>query len=291
MIEQFEQGTLPSEDKWKEHIETLKKQIVPSTKEEVKQAILAAVEKRIPTKPFGLFLSGGVDSSLLALLLKQHTTNFICYSVGIKDSPDLAAAENVSKSLGLNLRSQEYEIEDLLPIFKKTANIVRNDAVSIGVGSVIFAAVDLAKKDDISIFFGGLGSEEIFAGYQRHANAKNINEECWNGLKQMWERDLTRDAALAAALTFSARVPFLDDNLIKAAMGISGEKKINGEHKKVILREIAEELGLPKEFAWRKKQAAQYGSGFDKALEKLAKKAKLSKSEFVAHLTCTSTTS
>ena len=66
------------------------------------------------------------------------------------------------------------------------------------------------------------------------------------------------------------RTPFLDPELIECAMKISGEEKINDKGNKVILREIAEEfLG---EFAWRKKKAAQYGSCFDKAIEKLAKK-------------------
>lgn len=100
----------------------------------------------------------------------------------------------------------------------------------------------------------------------------------------MWQRDLARDAALGKNLGINVRVPFLDDELIKAAMGIPGEKKINSQHKKLILREIAEELGLPKEIAWRQKQAAQYGSGFDKAMEKLAKKVGMSKSEYVKSL-------
>ena len=55
-------------------------------------------------------------------------------------------------------------------------------------------------------------------------------------------------------------------------MGIPGERKLSTEHRKIILREIAEELGLPKEIAWRPKQAAQYGSGFDKVMEKTSQK-------------------
>jgi hypothetical protein len=67
----------------------------------------------------------------------------------------------------------------------------------------------------------------------------------------------------------------VDEELIKASVKIPAKYKIVSEHKKAILREFAEKEGLPKEFAWRKKIAAQYGSGFDKAMEKLAKKNKL----------------
>ncbi len=279
MIEEFEAGKLPSQERWNAHIDELRKNTVPSTKEAVKEALLRAVEKRIPKEKFGLFLSGGVDSSLLALILRRFTDNFTCYSVGIKGSKDLEAAKELAKKLKLKLVHKEYSFDEVEQILKKTKKMLEKpDVVNVGVGSVIVAAIELA---DVKVLFGGLGSEEIFAGYQRHSKADDINEECWKGLKEMWERDLTRDAAIGKEMKIQVRVPFLDDDLIKAAMGISGEKKINSEHKKVILREIAEELGLPKEIAWRQKQAAQYGSGFDKAMDKLAKKAKVSKSEYV----------
>lgn len=143
----------------------------------------------------------------------------------------------------------------------------------------------LGKEQGISIFFGGLGSEEVFAGYQEHALAEDVNEACWKGLSgRLYERDFTRDAALGKALNVQVRCPFLDDDVIVTAMGIPGERKIVGEHKKAILREIAEELGLPREIAWRKKMAAQYGSGFDKALERLAKKSGMKKSEYAKNL-------
>lgn len=282
MIEEFEAGKLPSKENWEKNIEELRSQTVPSTKEEVKKALLNAVEKRVPKEKFGLFLSGGVDSSLLALILKKFTNNFVCYSVGIKGSKDLQAAKELAKKLKLKLVHKEYTFEEVEQILKKTKKMFsRPDVVNVGVGSVIVAAIELA---DVKVFFGGLGSEEIFAGYHRHAKVEDINEECWKGLKEMWERDLTRDAAIGKKMKIKVRVPFLDEDLIKAAMGIEGNKKINSEHKKVILREIAEELGLPKEIAWRQKQAAQYGSGFDKAMDKLAKKAKVSKSEYVSLL-------
>lgn len=281
MIEELEAGRLPAENSWKEHIEELCKKTKPACKEEVKQALISAVGKRIPKEKFGLFFSGGVDSSLLALILKKFTDNFVCYSVGIKGCHDLEAAEFAAKKLKLNWVHKEYSVEETEKILKKTANLLEPpDVIKVGVGSVFVAAKELA---DVKIFFSGLGSEEIFAGYQRHEKG-DANKECWKGLKLMWQRDLLRDVALAKKLKFSLRLPFLDDDLILSAMGIPSEKKINQEHKKIILREIAEELGLPKEIAWRQKKAAQYGSGFDKVMEKLAKKAGMRKSEYVKSL-------
>lgn len=273
MIEQFEAGKLPLEEEWKNHIDELRKKTVPHTKEDVMTALIQSVKKRVPKEKFGLFLSGGVDSSLLALLLKKFTDSFVCYSVGIKGSKDLEAAKKLAEQFKLNWKHREYTEAEVEAPLRKAALILKSeDCVAIGVASVIVAATELAEKDDIKTFFGGLGSEEIFAGYQRHEKVADVNEECWLGLKNMWKRDLVRDATVGKALGISVKVPFLDDELIKAAMGIPGNRKISSEHRKIILREIAEEFGLPKELAWRPKQAAQYGSGFDKAMRHLAHK-------------------
>src|SRR5574341_1721500 len=141
MIEEFEAGKLPSQERWEAHIDDLRKKTVTSTKEEVMRALVAAVEKRVPKEKFGLWLSGGVDSSLLAVILKKFTDNFVCYSVGIKGSKDLEAAEFAAKKLKLNWKHKEYTIEEVEPILKRTATMFeRPDVVNVGVGSVIVAA-------------------------------------------------------------------------------------------------------------------------------------------------------
>lgn len=263
------------EKSWKSQIEMIEKSVVSSDKESLKRALVGAVKKLIPKEKFGIFLSGGVDSSFIAMVCKQAGADFVCYSVGLADSPDVVASKKISELLGLNHKVKEYSIDELDALFKKTAKCLGGaDVLSVGVGAVVYAAVELAKKDGIKKFFSGLGSEEIFAGYDRHAKAVDKHEECWVGLKAMWSRDIVRDLTLSKALGFEALTPFLDDEVIKIAMGIDISKKINEVHKKIILREIAEELGLPKEIAWREKKAAQYGSWFDKAIEKLARQKK-----------------
>lgn len=285
MIEEFEQGKLFSEENWKKHIEKLRAIVKPTTKKQVEKALINAIKKRIPGEKFGIFLSGGVDSTLIAFILHKLGAEFTCYSVGIKESKDLEGAKEFTRQFDLIWKHKIFSFEEVEQIARETKKIFdKPDVVNVGVGSVIYACAELAKQDGATLFFGGLGSEEIFAGYQRHENVKDVNEECWRGLKSMWQRDLTRDYALAKSLGIRVLCPFLDDELIISAMGISGEEKIKNGHKKAILREIAEELGLPHEMAWREKRAAQYGSGFDKAFDKLALKKKISKREFVKQL-------
>jgi len=88
----------------------------------------------------------------------------------------------------------------------------------------------------------------------------------------MWQRDLLRDCKLANHFGIDVRTPYMDKEVINAAMNVHPMHKLDKEEKKIILREIAEESGLEKEFAWRKKKAAQYGSNFVRAMDKIAKK-------------------
>ena len=260
---------------WKAHMGLLEKKVVPSSKELLRDILICAIKKLIPRECFGVFLSGGVDSSFIAMICRQNNADFICYSVGLKNSPDIIAGKKAAQLLGLKHRTKEYSLEEAEELFRKTVELFqRADVLTIGVGAVVYAAVELAGQDKVVKFFSGLGSEEIFAGYERHLKAKDKHSECWRGLKAMWQRDIVRDLTLAKKLGFEALTPFLDDAVIISSMGIDISKKINHQHKKIILREIAEESGLPAEIAWRKKKAAQYGSWFDKAMEKLAKQKK-----------------
>jgi len=262
---------------WLRKINNLKtKKIIKnknSIKGKLKEIVIRAVGKNTPKKNFGIFFSGGIDSTLIAYVCKKNGAHFTCYSVGLENSKDLEWAKKTAKKLKLKLKTKTFSLDEAEKIMKDVVKILQtSDVVNVGVGCVVYSAAILAKKDRINVFFSGLGSEEIFAGYERHAHAGDINKECWNGLKKMYERDLIRDFRISERLKIKILTPFLEDDLIKFAMQIPGKYKINKENKKIILREMGEELGIPKEFAWRKKIAAQYGSGFDRAIKKLAKK-------------------
>lgn len=232
----------------------------------------------------GICFSGGLDSSYIAALCKKFKANFTCYTVGFqdgqfKDPEDVIEAENVSKFLKLNnseFKSKIFTIKELDPIIIKTIKILNEgsikyktpitNVVTVGVGAVEVAAYTISKKE--KVFFSGLGSEEIFAGYDRHKN-NPTNEECFNGLINMYERDLLRDTIIPEKLGFKFTTPFLDEKLIDYAMRIPINYKINENGSKMILRSAAvNDLG---QFSLRPKRAAQYGSSFDRALLKLAK--------------------
>lgn len=272
---------IPKEE-WGRLIDGLKHKKLIHKKEEAKKILkdklIKAVRSRIQKEKFGIFFSGGVDSSFIAAISKLAGANFVCYTVGFRDGTkipeDIEEAKKVAEKLGLKLITKIHDLNEAEEIIKKTVTILKakgkTDVVSVGVGAVVLAAAELGIKHNLRTFFSGLGSEEIFAGYERHDQAKDINEECWSGLKYMHDRDLVRDYTLAKELNITIKTPFLDKDLMEYAMMLPGNWKIVKDEKKVILREVTEEfLG---QFAWRKKRAAQYGSCFDKAISKLARK-------------------
>ena len=244
----------------------------------IAKTIVESVKRRLVQK-FGILFSGGIDSTLIAFISKKCKSSFTCYTVGCANSNDINWSQKIAAEYDFSLKCKNLELEELEFVLRKVVRILGEaDVMKVSVGSVLYAAGKVAIADGNNILFGGLGSEEIFAGYQRHEDALKkggfvaLHRECWNGLKGMYKRDLTRDFAISKSLGIELRAPFLDAELIKSAMGVHPMYKIDKENKKIILREAAELIGLKREFAWRKKQAAQYGSSFMDGMEKLAKK-------------------
>jgi asparagine synthase (glutamine-hydrolysing) len=292
MNEIFESDNgLIGQEGWNDIINSLKAEDeLKDSKEQIALEVSILVEKAIKDRinndePIGIFFSGGLDSSYIAALCKKHDVKFTCYTVGFQDGnmdepEDVIHAKAVAKHLKLTDEQFKYKIfdtDDAEKIIVQTINILKkknllrsegniNAAVNVGVASVEAAAYSISKKE--KFFFSGIGSEEIFAGYERHKN-NPTNNECYEGLIKMYERDILRDSSMANTLGFRFLTPFLDEALIKYALRIPIRLKINTDGSKIILRNAAiKELG---KYSERPKKAAQYGSSFDKALSRIAK--------------------
>ncbi len=290
------QGHLVPEETWKKFITSLTTPFddLETNKERAKhrlaELLTESVRKRMKPNT-GILLSGGVDSSTIAFIAKKLNYNPQCYTVGLESSDDVEWAKKAAQVNGFSLKTRILSLDELEATIKKVIEITKsNDIITVGVGCVTYTAAKMAKEDNCESIMSGLGSEELFAGYERHLKAmerdyENVHAECIAGLQMMRNRDLTRDVAIAQHFNLELMIPFLDKEFMKAALSIHPMLKIDKMGNKIILREAAQQLGLQKEFSWRKKQAAQYGSSVIAGIEKLHKrKGFLSKRDYLNSL-------
>lgn len=243
-------------------------------RDELKELILRSVKSKIPDRDFGLLLSGGLDSTLLACCIKQYVSpdRFTCYCAGMKGSKDISFAKNASHVHGLNLKVIEVGMADLACYVEEVVGLIEDSsAMKVGVGLPLLIAIREAKKDGIEEIFVGNGADELFGGYNRHKASCDINKDCFSDMLSYYERNGYRDDVIGSNEGIEFIMPFLDPAIIEYALQIPPSLKIDQDVHKVILRDVAVDIGVAEVFAYRKKTAAQYGSGFDRGVKRLAR--------------------
>lgn len=240
-----------------------------------------AVSIRVPDEDFGVMFSAGIDSTILALICKglaeAKGVKCNCYTVGLSGqvpSPDITCAKKLADELELELNVHEIDLDTVEEYLSTVIPLIEDATVpKTGVALTMYAACMAAKKDGINILFAGAGADELFAGYNRFKSSVSVNEDCIKDIMEMHEVNTYRDDTVAAFTGTRVRLPYLDEKFVEYALAIPKEYKISDGMNKIILRKAGEELGLPKYVTERGKKAAQYGSRFDQALKKLAKRA------------------
>ena len=262
--------------------------------EKIKEKFLKAVEKRVPEdSDIGLLFSGGVDSTLIASALQELDVDFTAYTSGIQhgnvNAPrDMDWANEVAEDMGIELEAYKAELEKVEEDLPRIVDWISSTSVVKNGVTLPFHYALMRKTEAFSssrnskrvssrgnpddrekVVFSGLGSEQLYAGYHRQQGY--LNKECLSGLRGMFEQDLYRDNVISFRHGYELRVPFLDHELIEHALTIPEEYKVKEDYRKYVLRLAAEKIGVPEKVAWRGKTAAQYGSNFDKAIDRLAK--------------------
>ena len=234
-------------------------------------AIESAVKKR-RYDPCAVAFSGGLDSSLIAALCEKTEL----YSVAMKGSHDLHQTKRAAQLQGLGDRLHLHELtieelENAIPDVKRA--IESADPLKVSIAMPLYFASKDAHLDGIRVMLSGQGADELFAGYKRYESMRpdELEEALRNDLDKIAQNNLERDDAAAMANAVELRVPYLDREVVKTALGISPELKIRHGIRKYVLRKAAARV-LPEELVYKEKKAAQYSSGIYSALEKLAKK-------------------
>ena len=246
----------------------------------IDKILKVSVSKRIDgLSDVGVIFSGGLDSSYLALLLKEISDNIplkiTLYAVGADGSKDIESAKYASKFLNLDLKICEVTEDMIRESLPEVVSAIGDDnLMKVGVGLTIYFATKMVAEDNLKVAFSGQGADELFGGYNRYLKSfvdDTLNYDIREDISNMYHVNLERDDACSMLNGVELRLPFLDKNLVELALNIQDNKKIVSMHddmRKSILRKIAFEEGLDYEIAYRPKKAAQYGTGIDKILRK-----------------------
>ena len=248
----------------------------------IKKGLEDAVHRQLMSDvPYGVLLSGGLDSSIISAIAQKYAGKRIesddaeqawwprlhSFSIGLKGSPDLAAAQKVADYIGTVHHSIEFTIQEGLDAIRDVIYYLETyDITTVRASTPMYLMTRAIKSMGIKMVLSGEGSDEIFGGYlyfHKAPNAKEFHEETVRKLDNLYKYDCLRANKSLMAWGIEGRVPFLDKEFIDIAMNINPkDKMIDGERmEKWVLRK-AFEADLPKEIVWRQKEQFSDGVGY-----------------------------
>lgn len=254
----------------------------------LRQQLESAVSRQLMSDvPYGVLLSGGLDSSLIASIAARicakrtdHNNGsdswwprLHSFSVGLKDSPDLAAAQRVAAHIGSVHHAFVFTIDDGLNAYDDVIyHLETYDVTTIRAATPMYLMSRKIKAMGVKMVLSGEGADEIFGGYLYFHKCPNISElqqELVRKLKLLYKYDCLRANKATMSWGVEARVPFLDREFLDYSMSISPADKLCGVHangriEKHILREAFSGTGyLPDDVLWRQKEQFSDGVGYN----------------------------
>ena len=249
----------------------------------LKNALEDAVHRQLMSDvPYGVLLSGGLDSSITSALAKKYSKNRIesddqkaawypqlhSFAVGLAGSPDLKASKLVAEHIGSIHHEVTFTIQEGLDAIKDVIfHLETYDVTTIRASIPMYLMARVIKSMGIKMVLSGEGADEIFGGYlyfHKAPSAEEFHKETVRKLDKLYQYDCLRANKSLAAWGIEGRVPFLDKEFIDVAMRINPkDKMINKDRmEKWVLRKSFESY-LPKAIAWRQKEQFSDGVGYD----------------------------
>lgn len=255
----------------------------PADKENLREALDAAVRRQLMTDvPYGVLLSGGLDSSITSALAKKYAAKRVetegqsdawwpqlhSFAIGLKGAPDLAAAQKVADAIGTVHHEIHYTIQEGLDAIRDVIyHIETYDVTSVRASTPMYLIARVIRSMGIKMVLSGEGADEVFGGYlyfHKAPNSEAFHEETLRKLSKLYMYDCLRANKSLAAWGVEGRVPFLDKEFLDVAMRLNPESKMCPAKtiEKKILREAFSDM-LPEEIVWRQKEQFSDGVGYN----------------------------
>ncbi len=235
----------------------------------IRQTLERSVTKRLMSDvPLGAFLSGGLDSSLIAAIARQHMDELHTFSVGLEGSRDLEAARVVAEHIDSIHHEYLISMDDMKQYLQQIIYYLESFDQDLVRSAVPCYFVSRLAAEHVKVILTGEGADELFGGYAYYKEFDEtmpLHEELYRSVSALHNINLQRVDRLTMAHSIEGRVPFLDLDMIELGQRIPARHKIreldNGKSmEKWILRKACEDL-LPEEITWRTKEQFDEGSG------------------------------
>ncbi|MHA2065627.1 MAG: asparagine synthase C-terminal domain-containing protein [Candidatus Thorarchaeota archaeon] len=252
-----------------------------TTREEVIRRLAFALGnsfKRIEGRRAGVLFSGGVDSSLVALLAQEVCQEVQLYSASSKPFHDRMAAANAADALGMHLNQIEIKSDVVWDVLPHLIHAIESaHLMDVEIALPFYLASSQAASDGVPLMLSGQGPDELFAGYARHVRIFEdegehaLDTHLWNEVMRTHETNIERDDRAIAFHGIESGFPYLSADFIELALTIPSEWKVrpgSQPERKIIFRELARQMGLPQSISDSPKKATQYSSGSSRILMK-----------------------
>ena len=248
----------------------------------IHDSLSAAVKRQLMSDvPYGVLLSGGLDSSITSALAKKFASKRIesndeqdawwpqlhSFSVGLQGAPDLKAAKIVADHIGTVHHEINFTVQEGVDAIRDVIyHLETYDVTTVRASTPMYLMARAIKSLGIKMVLSGEGADELFGGYlyfHKAPNSKEFHEETVRKLDKLHQYDCLRANKSLAAWGIEGRVPFLDKEFIDVAMEINPKDKMikNGRIEKWVLREAFKDY-LPESVLWRQKEQFSDGVGY-----------------------------
>ena len=248
----------------------------------IRTGLQAAVKRQLMSDvPYGVLLSGGLDSSVISAIAEKYSEMRIednsqtkaywprlhSFAVGLKGTPDLAKAKLVANHIGTVHHEINYTIQEGLDAIRDVIYFIETyDVTTVRASTPMYLLARVIKSMGIKMVLSGEGADEIFGGYlyfHKAPSAQDFHEETVRKLSKLYLYDCLRANKSLSAWGVEGRVPFLDKEFLDVAMRTNPSAKMcpGKEIEKRIVREAFADL-LPAEVAWRQKEQFSDGVGY-----------------------------
>ena len=252
------------------------------TSSDIREALENAVQRQLMSDvPYGVLLSGGLDSSIISAVAKKYSAMRVetgntqqawwpqlhSFAVGLKGAPDLKAAKEVADYIGTVHHEINYTVQEGLDAIRDVIYFIETyDVTTVRASTPMYLLARVIKSMGIKMVLSGEGADEIFGGYlyfHKAPNAQAFHEETVRKLSKLYLYDCLRANKALSAWGVEGRVPFLDKEFLDVAMNVNPADKMagNGKIEKHILRKAFEDM-LPKSVCWRQKEQFSDGVGY-----------------------------